>query len=180
LLDRQPADVAAIEQVFDADFRHAKTSTPTGDDLVWSPGSEQALLRIIDSARSTLLVENEEMALPSITAALEAAGRRGVRVVVVMTAQTDWADDFDHLTQAHVEVHTYSPSASLYIHAKAIVADDATPGRQVFVGSENFSAASLRHNRELGVLTADPGIVAEVATTIRADAADAPLWQRPP
>jgi cardiolipin synthase A/B len=50
----------------------------------------------------------------------------------------------------------------------------------VFVGSENFSAASLRHNRELGVLTADPGIVAEVATTIRADAAGAPLWQRPP
>lgn len=178
VLDRQPADVAAIEQVFDADFRHAKTSTPNGGDLVWSPGSEQALLRIVSSARSTLLVENEEMALPAMTSALEAAARRGVRVLVVMTQQADWAGDFDRLTQARVEVHTYLPTAALYIHAKAIVADAATSHQEAFVGSQNFSAASLNHNRELGILTADPEVVVALAKAISADAAGAPLWHR--
>lgn len=180
VIDRQPTDVAAVEAVFDADFRHAKTTTPLGADLVWSPGSEQALLNLINSARSTLLVENEEMALSSITSALQAAARRGVRVTVVMTGQSSWARDFDRLSQAHVDVHVYASNASLYIHAKAIVVDPATPHEEAFVGSENFSAASLRHNRELGLLTKDSSVVSEVANTIKADAASAPTWRRPP
>jgi phosphatidylserine/phosphatidylglycerophosphate/cardiolipin synthase-like enzyme len=177
VLDRQSADVAAIEQVFDADFRHAKTPVPAGDDLIWSPGSEPALLAIVAQSRSTLLVENEEMALPAMTSALIRAAQRGVRVTVVMTRQDDWSKDFDRLVAAHVDVRTYSPTAALYIHAKAIVADAGTARQRAFVGSENFSAASLQRNRELGLLTADPALVTSLATTITADATGATPWQ---
>ena len=177
VLDRQPADVAAIEQVFDADFRHARTTTPTGDDLVWSPGSQATLLALVGSATTTLLVENEEMALPAMTSALENAAERGVQVTVVMTRESDWADEFDGLVDAGVAVRTYAASASLYIHAKAIVVDAETAQRQAFVGSENFSAASLQRNRELGLLTADPVLIGSLARTIEADAEGATAWQ---
>ena len=174
----QPADVAAIEQVFDADFRHARVTAPRGADLVWSPGSEPALLQVVNQATTTLVVENEEMALPAVTSALVKAARRGVAVTVVMTRQDDWAKDFDTLVAAHVDVRTYAPTAALYIHAKAIVADVGTSHQCAFVGSENFSAASLQHNRELGLLTADPGVVTLLANTIRSDAAGAMPWKR--
>ncbi len=38
-------------------------------------------------------------------------------------------------------------SSALYIHAKVIDVD----GAKAFLGSENFSTASLEYNRELGV-----------------------------
>jgi cardiolipin synthase len=176
VLDTQAPDVAAIEAVFDADFRHAAIVPVGANDLVWSPGSERALLRLIGSARTTLLVENEEMALAAVKSALEAAARRGVHVTVVMTRQTSWANDFDQLVAAHVDVRTFAANAPLYIHAKAIVADAGTPSQQAFVGSENFSNASLNRNRELGIETADPSVVKALATTIRADAANAAAW----
>jgi phosphatidylserine/phosphatidylglycerophosphate/cardiolipin synthase-like enzyme len=94
-----------------------------------------------------------------------------------MTRQEEWMADFNALSTAGVDVRTYSPNAALYIHAKAIVADAGTAGQRAFVGSENFSAASLDRNRELGLLTADPTLVTRVATTIRADAAGAPSWR---
>jgi phosphatidylserine/phosphatidylglycerophosphate/cardiolipin synthase-like enzyme len=176
VLDRQPQDVRAVEATFDADFKHHKVSATNGADLVWSPGAQPMLLGLIDSATSTLLVENEEMALPAATSALTRAARRGVHVTVVMTRQDDWAPDFDKLTKAGVVVRTYSPSADLYIHAKAIVADDGTSRQKAFVGSQNFSAASLNHNRELGLLTADPTVVSALARTIKSDAAGAAPW----
>jgi phosphatidylserine/phosphatidylglycerophosphate/cardiolipin synthase-like enzyme len=177
VLDRQPADVQAIEAVFDADFKHHKVEAAPGDDLVWSPGAEGVLLSLIDSATSTLLVENEEMALPAVTAALERAAGRGAHVTVAMTRQDDWAPDFDRLAKSRVDVRTYAPTARLYIHAKAIVVDDGTPRAKAFIGSQNFSSASLSHNRELGLLTADPEMVDALAKSIRADAASASRWK---
>ncbi len=176
VLDRQLADVKAIEATFEADFKHRRTTPTNGADLVWSPGAQATLLSLVDSATDTLLVENEEMALPAATAALERAAHRGVHVTVVMTRQADWAPDFNKLAQAHVAVRTYAPSGSIYIHAKAIVVDDGTPRRKAFVGSQNFSSASLNHNRELGLLTADPTVVATLARTIKSDAAGAAPW----
>jgi cardiolipin synthase len=177
ILDRDPSDVAAIEQVFDADFRHASISPGTGSGLVWSPGrSQPALLSLIDSATTSLLVENEEMALQPVTAALIRAARRGVRVVVVMTDGPQWHAAFKTLVAAHVDVRVYPATAALYIHAKAIVSDGGTASQRVFVGSENFSAASLNHNRELGLLTGDPTMVAGVSATINTDAAGAESW----
>ncbi len=176
VLDRQPADVDAIGRVFDADFSHHHVRPARAGDLVWSPGAEPALLHVIRSASSTLLVENEEMALRAAKTALEQAARAGVHVTVVMTERSDWDADFAELQRAGVDVEVLSSNAALYIHAKAIVADASLPGRQAFVGSQNFSAASLDHNRELGLVTADPGIVGGLAATIAGDAAAAHPW----
>jgi cardiolipin synthase A/B len=178
VLDRNPADVAAIASVFDADFRNAKVASTAGTGLIWSPRqSGPALLALIDGATSSLLVENEELAYPAITAALSRAARRGVRVVVVMTDATQWHDAFAKLIAAGVAVRIYAQQAPLYIHAKVVVADIGTPRQRAFMGSENFSAASLNHNRELGVQTADRTVVTGLATVIEGDATAAATWR---
>jgi phosphatidylserine/phosphatidylglycerophosphate/cardiolipin synthase-like enzyme len=175
IVDRDPVDVAAVEQVFAADLTGAAVTPSGGDDLVWSPGSEPALEELIAGARSSLLVENEEMSAPGIIAALATAARRGVDVRVVMTADSEWDGAFDQLSGAGVQVSTYDEDAPLYIHAKVVVAD----GARAFVGSENFSDASLDRNRELGLITSDPTVVGSLASTIAADAGGGRPWAAP-
>jgi phosphatidylserine/phosphatidylglycerophosphate/cardiolipin synthase-like enzyme len=161
------ADVAAIEQVFGTDWSNsgAPQTGPPGTNLVWSPGAEAPILALIGSAQHSLLVENEEMDDPDVTTALEVAARRGVHVEVVMTYSSSYATELHDLVAAGVKVSTYSSGASLYIHAKVIVADDRT----AFVGSQNFSASSLDYNRELGIVTTDPSLVGPIARTVGSD-----------
>ena len=40
---------------------------------------------------------------------------------------------------------------------------------KAFVGSENFSTASMGYNRELGIITNDPVMVNELAKTLSQD-----------
>ena len=128
-----------------------------------------ALVGVISSARHSLLVENEEMDDPYITAPLEAAARRGVSVEVVMTASAEWTSALDQLRAAGVKVRTYAANAKRYIHAKAIVADAGTSSARVFVGSQNFSIASLVYNRELGIISGNPALTNGVARVISGD-----------
>jgi phosphatidylserine/phosphatidylglycerophosphate/cardiolipin synthase-like enzyme len=166
ILDTQPADVAAIEQVFNADWSHTPITPSDGSgDLVWSPGAESEQIALIDSAHSTLDVENEEMDDSYITSALCDVARRRVKVSVVMTYDDSWREAFDELTGCGVQVRTYSEDAPLYIHAKEILVD----GREAFVGSQNFSRTSLQDNRELGIVTSDPAIVGELGRTFASD-----------
>jgi cardiolipin synthase len=172
-----PPDVAAIEQVFDSDWTNsgAPATGPTGQNLMWSPGAEAGIVSVIDSAHHSLLVENEEMDDPAVTSAFESAAGRGVDVDLVMTYSSSWVDAFDDLTSAGVHVRTYAPDASLYIHAKVMVADDTT----MFLGSQNFSASSLDDNRELGIITSDASLVTPVDQTVASDFAGATAFTPP-
>lgn len=170
VLDGQPADVAAIEAVFDADWRSRAISPSRGTgDLVWSPGAGSALLRLIASAHHGLDVENEELADDDAVSALCAAARRGVDVRLVMTYATEWKPAFAQLGGCGAHVHLYHGEHPIYVHAKLIVAD----GRRAFVGSQNFSVTSLERNRELGIVTRDAAIVRGLSSTFDTDYAHA-------
>jgi cardiolipin synthase A/B len=171
VIDTNRADVAAIVTTFNADFVGQAITPPDGADLVWSPTNAQAsVLSVITGAARSLAVEDEEMDDPAVIAALAAAAQRGVDVSVIMTADPEWDTAFAELARAGAHVRLYADdSSSLYIHAKAIVADAGLPGQQALVGSQNFSVASLNYNRELGILTSDPAVVAAVAGTLAGD-----------
>lgn len=174
LVDRQPADVAAIDHTFAADFAHRAVTPSAGRDLVWSPTSSRPrLLALIASARHTLAVENAEMDDPDVTAALLAALNRHVQVTLVLTSHPEWESALMQLQAAGARVvEPAEAGGNLYIHAKVIAADAGTPAARAFVGSQNFSIASLRYNRELGLVTSAAPIVSAVAGVIRSDAAD--------
>ncbi|HEX3964109.1 MAG TPA: phospholipase D-like domain-containing protein [Trebonia sp.] len=177
VIDTKPADISAIVTTFNADFGgHGKGySPPDGADLVWSPtNSQSVILSVIGGARHTLAIENEEMGDSKVTNALIAAAQRGVNVTVTMTAQSSWDSAFRKLVKAGAHVHTYRDSTKvLYIHAKVVLADAGLADRRVFVGSENFSVASLRVNRELGVVTTQPALISVISATLVRDYAGA-------
>jgi phosphatidylserine/phosphatidylglycerophosphate/cardiolipin synthase-like enzyme len=178
VIDTNHADISAIVATFNADFGHRAVTPPDGADLVWSPtNSQSSILAVINGARHTLSVENEEMGDSTITSALVAAAKRGVDVQVVMTADSEWDSAFGQLERAGVHVRTYADSNNvLYIHAKAVVADAGRSDQQVFVGSENFSKASLGYNRELGLRTANKAVISVINATLAADYAGAKAY----
>jgi cardiolipin synthase A/B len=178
VIDTNHADIAAIVATFNADFAHRAITPPDGTDLVWSPtNSQSSILAVINGAKHTLSVENEEMDDPTITDALVAAAHRGADVEVVMTAESEWDSAFSQLESAGVHVRTYADSDNvLYIHAKAVIADAGRSDQQVFVGSENFSKASLGYNRELGIRTANKAVISAINATLAADYAGAKAY----
>jgi phosphatidylserine/phosphatidylglycerophosphate/cardiolipin synthase-like enzyme len=167
VMDSQSPDVAAIESVFATDWSGAAPSPGLpGIDLVWSPGSEPQLAALIGSAAHSVVVENEEMDSTPIEDALESDAERGVDATVVMTADSEWDAAFSQLESDGVHVVLYpNTSSALYIHAKVIDVDSV----KAFVGSENFSTASLDYNREVGLITSSATVLGPLNGTLSGD-----------
>lgn len=170
IVDGDTRDVAAVRALFTADWND-RPYVPGDPDLPLSPADARSLLTaLIRSARHTLEVYGEELQDTGMEQALAAAARRGVRVRVILPAPSGRDGDAPGIaviTAAGARVHRL-PQSYLYIHAKAIVAD----GRRAFVGSQNLSTASLDHNRELGVIVADPTAISRIEDTFATD------WQQ--
>ncbi|HTE84907.1 MAG TPA: phospholipase D-like domain-containing protein [Dehalococcoidia bacterium] len=169
LLDTDTADVAEIESVFESDWNHL----PAGVDdpaLVWSPDNSRGrLLSLLNSATSRLDIYAEELTDRDVLAALSSAAAAGVRVRLLMTdtGSHDPARAGRALIQASGAQVRLQPKP--FVHAKVVIAD----GSIAFTGSENFTAASLDSNRELGLLTTDDASVARLTATFEQD------WSRP-
>ncbi|MGH9017028.1 MAG: phospholipase D-like domain-containing protein [Acidimicrobiales bacterium] len=164
--DSDPDDVAAIEKTFAGDTSEG-TAVPAvgGAHLLWSPGSEPGIVGVIDRARHSLMIENEEMASPAVTDALGAAARRGVDVEMCMTADPSDGDALRRIASAGAHVRLYPDrSGLLYIHEKLIVADAGLSSAKAVVGSINFSTSSLDDNRELDLVLDEHDARAPIAT----------------
>ena len=184
LIENDPVDIAAIEATFNQDYAAGTPSGGSqgpsdfsyqpgaGDDLIWSPTTAQAdMLAIINNATKTLLVENEEMSASNIVSALEAACKRGVTVHVAMVNDdNEYGSEFSALQAAGCGVNVYPDTETgFYVHAKAVVADYGLPTQSVYMGSINYSNASMTENRELGVYISDPASVQSLNATMASD-----------
>jgi phosphatidylserine/phosphatidylglycerophosphate/cardiolipin synthase-like enzyme len=165
LLDNDKKDVDAIENTFDADWSNKKVTLQNGDDLVWSPGSDQDMLLLINSAKKEIDIYNEEMDDERIISALSSAAKRGINVNIIMTYQSSWKPAFEELKKVGVNLHLFHGQKELYIHAKIIITDSS----YAFLGSENFSYVSLDKNRELGIFLSDQDIVNSLVRTFSTD-----------
>jgi cardiolipin synthase len=159
-----PAVIAALDQVFRADWTGGQEGAAPRRVLVLSPGAEGAIVRLIGSARHRLFVESEELgADEAVLGAIREAVRRGVDVRLVLPASLGSRD----LARARSLASAGAKVALLdrpYVHAKLIVADE-----QAFVGSENLTATSLERNREVGmILPAQAELVVTFLADVRA------------
>lgn len=168
VVDTNAADVAEIEAVFQADWNQQPV-TVSDPALVWSPNNARPrMLALINSATTSLDIYAEELTDHDVEAALGAAAARGVQVRLLMT------DTGSHDPARSGRAHLASEGGGVrlqekpFVHAKVILVD----GGRVFVGSENFTSESLDDNRELGLLTSDPGVVGRLSSVFDND------WQR--
>jgi len=166
------ATVTGMDATFDKDWEYtsgAPTSgvAPSGSDLVWSPGAQTPLVDLIDSARpgTTIWAESEQLDSQPIQQALVSAAQRGVTVNFLMTYDSDWAAGLNALSAGGVHVRVYQPKAPIYIHAKALTVNDDT----AYAGSANFTTAMTGQNRNVGIITKDPGVVRGIRSTIASD-----------
>ena len=183
LLDTDTADLTAIQATFNKDFQSTtdKTYDPNaGHNLIWSPTTAQDdLVSLINGAKATLQVENEELSASAIITALTSACQRGVEVQLAMTdTGTDYHANYTALEKAGCGVHIGAKNSdTLYIHATAILADLNTPTAIAYVGSINFSDASLTQNRELGLYVHDPTLLTQISTAITSDYNQFPAYR---
>ena len=182
VVEDDATDIRAIDTAFTTDLNSTTDvgyHPRGGDDLIWSPTAAQlALLNIIQSAKQTLLVENEELSSTAIVEALERDCSRGVDVRIAMTDTSPaYHANYKALQTAGCGVHTgpNNPTA-LYIHAKAMVADLGTAGQVGYLGSINFSDTSMNRNRELGLYLYDPTLLNQLNTILTRDYAAFPAF----
>ena len=171
MIENDPPDVAAIEATFNADFAAGTTASGTSgaSDFSYTPDlGDQPHLESHHrpdrhgqphrQRQKTLLIENEELATSAtaILSALETACKNGVQVQVAMVNNTSYATSFAAITKAGCSVHTYPDTTTgFYIHAKAVVADYGLSTQNAYMGSINYSNASMNSNRELGMYVTD-------------------------
>jgi len=176
VITNKPATVAGVEATFNADFKKnhrppTRGVVPKGSELIWSPGAQSPLVKLIGSARpgTTLYAEDEQLDSAAIDQALVAAAQRGVTVNLTMSDSSDWVTAFNTLVAGGVHVSLYAPTAPLYIQSKAISVNDRT----VYVGSINFTTPMMNADRNMGIITTNPTVVRGVTSTMASDFAGA-------
>lgn len=131
---------------------------------MWSPGAATSVLALINGARESIDLENEEMAYAPATRALCLAAPH-VDVRIVMTYSADSRRALAQLASCGAHVHLLYGQRPLYIHAKILLVD----GRVALVGSQNLSSTSLLYNRELAIRITSPAILRSLAGTFAGD-----------
>jgi len=186
MVENDPVDIAAIETTFSHDYAAGTTaagvsgasdfsySPGAGDDLIWSPTTADAdMLSIINGAQSTLLIENEELSSSAsdiVNALVNACQTRDVQVHFVSNIDSSYTAQFNQLTAAGCKVYLYVGTGTLfYVHAKAAVADYGLGTQNAYMGSINYSSASMTQNRELGAFISDPVSVQLLYNTMAGD-----------
>jgi phosphatidylserine/phosphatidylglycerophosphate/cardiolipin synthase-like enzyme len=167
--DRDPGDVAWAETVWNADaIGGSPGPPPAGAGLLVSPLDARSRLGAsIDAAAGAIQVEIEELSDADLVTRLVAARTGGVAVDIVAPAANRSPATTAALGRLAAAGATVRVLAAPTVHAKAMVVD----GLRAYVGSMNFTRASLDDNREFGLLLDDPSTVARIGATISVDSA---------
>ena len=169
IIDTTPQDVQGAIAIFNADWNRTSVQV-TDPNLVVSPNNSRTMLtNLINSAKTSLILEEEEMQDSSMEQALVNAAQRGVTVQVILASPQSGSSNDPNgpgiavLKAGGVQV---KEDTQLIMHAKMIVVDG---GSLAFVGSENISTYSLDNNRELGILLTNAQIMSTLQQTFQSD-----------
>jgi cardiolipin synthase len=154
------------------------TATPNGQPYAIQAGERSILEqyeRAIEAARSTIYIENQALPVPALARRLGAALQRGVQVVLLVPSEPEgWVraarrdptraglfeaiealDQHENFVLAGLRVEDGEGWHAVYVHAKAMLVDDAW----ATIGSCNLHANSLGGHVELNASIWDGTVV---------------------
>jgi len=156
---------------FDADWAHEDFAPHPESRLIWCPDNgRERVAAFIDSAQSTLWVQNERYQDMVIIERLVRAATRGVKVHILtkpphsLKAEKliEGVGGLRILQDVGAKVHTMK---HLKLHAKMMLAD----GKRAIVGSINLAPGSFDGRRELAIETDEPGTIQRLEETALRD-----------
>ncbi|OBS10556.1 phospholipase D-like domain-containing protein [Acidihalobacter prosperus] len=140
---------AALDAVFDDDWRGRHLRRPLPPPLIASPGSARALAAVIRQP-GPVEIESEEF---GDVAAIERAVRAKRGDIRILVPARESRHDLRVLAGLEREGARVRLLRRPYLHAKLIL------GRgEAFIGSQNFSESSLYRNREIGLVLHGPAL----------------------
>ncbi len=139
-----------FEGLFEQDYARAggDPASPVefAPPLLYDGQIESALLQAVGDARQSVVIEAFAFTSHALMDALAAACARGVHVSVLLDPHEPYnRRTASELSAAGVQVDYYSPYQGEYLHAKIASIDH---GKEVFVGSANFSYHGFSVNHE--------------------------------
>lgn len=164
VLDSDPADVADLLKIIDADFDGTSPDLACTRLVVSPVNSRQRLLEMISKAQTSLFVEAMEMKDTDVRNAIKAKKAAGldVRALVPDPAWISAStQDAMWYASAGVPVKYFK---QYDLHAKLIIADNIA-----MIGSENYTYTSLNQNREIGMLVTEQTPMAAAKAQFEAD-----------
>jgi cardiolipin synthase A/B len=169
LVVRDKQAISEIERAFNADWHGKKYFLEKDVNLVWSPNDAQTkIVALINSAKHSLRVYNQEFASSYVMRALEKKAQSGVTVQLIVPFKNynTYKHNLHSVARKGVQVKLQK---QLYTHAKAILVDAKYSSVRTFVGSMNFSYYGLDKNRELGMIVNDPDVAKRMLATFQHD-----------
>lgn len=163
--DDDPADVASLAALFDADWDRKAPDLSCTRLLVSPINSRERIVALIDSAKTSILVESMQLADDDVRNALAFRKKAGVEVRVLL-ADPSWIDtNPDAATFCGNFAIPVRWLARPNIHVKSIIVD----GVRAYLGSENLTFTSLNKNREVGLIASEPDVLKRMTATFEAD-----------
>lgn len=169
-----PKMIDELAAVFKADIADKRISPPISSQLVWGPDNQRSVfLRMINSARKSIRIYQQDFTDVGIAQAVAGAARSGINVeVIMMPFPFNKSEDKNTPNQnlirdagGKVYLHTHH-----YMHAKVMIIDtEDAENHLMYIGSCNFYTPSLDQTRELGVLTADIEQIKQVNSVFEGD-----------
>lgn len=161
VMTSDPQIVNALLQVFNADWNNVKVGSAPREYLVLSPGSENDLVWLINSAKTDLSIAEEEVPEGKVFTAIANAAKRGVNVRL-MEPESSAKSISNKYTLATLATDGVKVGIlkSPYVHAKAMISD----GNYLFIGSENVSYTSMMQNREVGIILSNTSQIAQATS----------------
>jgi len=164
-------EILEMVKCFDADWLHKPFHPIAGSGLIWCPNNgRQRIASFIDSAKKTLLIQNERYQDTVIIERLVRAVNRGVRVHIMARPahklkKSKLVEGIGGLRIMHnvgAKVHTLK---HLKLHGKMLLADE----QRAIVGSINLTPGSFDDRRELAVETDAKHVVERLVEVARHD-----------
>ncbi len=128
-------------------------------DALFSPGSEARIVGLVESANESVDVELYQFSYTPLMDALVAAKERGVRVRVILEPRLDGKDNLNAMARLKGEGvdARWATLEFALTHSKTAVID----GKEVLVGSQNWSYNAMLRNRESAVVVVSSEVAGE-------------------